>query len=135
MSTSKVTYLRNLRTECSHVKSRKSIQTDAPTDNNGKGENFSPTDLLATSLAACAITIMGIKAEQNNWDLEVEADVEKIMSASPRKVSAINIEFTFNSKHDEKQKQILIACAKTCPVYLSISNETEKNMKFNFMEV
>ena len=132
MGTSKISYLQNLRTECLHYQSSNTIKTDAPIDNNGKGENFSPTDLLATSLAACAITIMGIKAEANNWNLDLSAECEKTMSASPRKVLKVKIVFNFKSHHDEKQQQILINCAKSCPVYLSLSESLEKELVFNF---
>lgn len=96
MMTSIVVYETDLRTTCKHVRSSSSFETDAPVDNNGKGERFSPTDLLATSLATCMITVMGIKARTMGFDLEgMKADVEKIMKADPRRVGGINIFFIF----------------------------------------
>ena len=93
---SKVENLGNLRTELTHYKSGQIIHTDAPTDNNGKGAAFSPTDLAATSLASCMITVMSIKANQLGIDIDgTEAEVEKEMSAKPRKISAIRINILF----------------------------------------
>src|SRR3954466_9424342 len=93
--TSTVTYNGDLRTTCTHLKSGSSFETDAPTDNNGKGERFSPTDLLATSLATCMITVMGIKARSMGFDLDgIKVDVEKKMKADPRRVSGINLIYT-----------------------------------------
>src|SRR5688572_25161266 len=92
--TSTVVYEGELRTTCTHLRSSSSFETDAPVDNNGKGERFSPTDLMATSLATCMITVMGIKARSMGFDLDgVRVDVEKIMAAAPRRVSGINLTF------------------------------------------
>ena len=109
--TSSVVYNGELRTTCTHLRSNNSFETDAPVDNNGKGERFSPTDLMATSLATCMVTVMGIKARQMGFDLDgVKVDVEKIMKADPRRVGGINLFFSFpdNLKNlDEKSRQIL----------------------------
>src|SRR5205809_5661919 len=92
--TSTVVYNGDLRTTLTHLKSGSDFETDAPVDNNGKGERFSPTDLLATSLATCMITVMGIKARAMDFDLDgVEIEVEKIMKSDPRRVSGINLFF------------------------------------------
>src|SRR3954468_7750973 len=92
--TSKVHYTGELRTSCTHLRSGNSFETDAPVDNNGKGERFSPTDLMATSLGTCMITVMGIKARSMGFDLNgVKIEVEKIMKAGPRRVGAINLFF------------------------------------------
>ena len=92
--TSTVEYEGQLRTVCTHLRSNNSFETDAPVDNNGKGERFSPTDLLATSLATCMITVMGIKARSMGFDLNgVKIEVEKIMKAEPRRVGGINLFF------------------------------------------
>lgn len=131
--TSKVTYLGDLRTKSIHVQSGSEIISDAPLDNNGKGEAFSPTDTVANALASCMMTIMGIKAR----DLEVDfvgstAEVTKIMNAEPRRIGAIEIVFEMQGVADEKSKTILERAAMTCPVFLSLSSEIEKNVTFNW---
>ena len=131
--TSKVTYLGDLRTSSIHVQSGSEIISDAPLDNNGKGEAFSPTHTVAKALASCMMTIMGIKAR----DLEVDfvgstAEVTKIMNAEPRRIGAIEIVFQMKSNADEKSKTILERAAMTCPVFLSLSSEIEKKITFNW---
>lgn len=127
--TSTVVYEGALRTTCTHVKSRSSFETDAPTDNNGKGERFSPTDLLATSLATCMITVMGIKARTMDFDLDgVKVDVLKIMKAEPRRVGGIQLTFHIPESLqnlDEKTKQILKHTGNTCPVQHSLHPDIE----------
>lgn len=135
--TSSILYEGNLRTVCTHLKSNNSFQTDAPTDNQGKGERFSPTDLMATSLGACAVTIMGIKARDLNIDLQgTKIDVEKIMKSDPRRVGGINLTFHFPETvmADEKQRLIIERCAHTCPVFYSIHPDIELNIKFNWAD-
>jgi putative redox protein len=118
-----------LRTTCTHLKSGSSFETDAPTDNNGKGERFSPTDLMATSLATCMITVMGIKARSMGFDLDgIKIDVLKIMKSDPRRVGGIELTFHIPeilNKVDEKTKVILKNTGITCPVQLSIHPEIE----------
>ena len=122
--TSTVVYDGELRTTCTHLQSGNSFETDAPVDNNGKGERFSPTDLMATSLATCMITVMGIKARTMGFDLDgVKIEVEKIMKADPRRIGGINLFFHFPNElksTDEKTKQVLKHIGNTCPVQLSI---------------
>jgi len=122
--TSTVLYNGELRTKCTHLRSGNSFETDAPVDNNGKGERFSPTDLMSTSLATCMITVMGIKARTMGFDLTgVNIEVLKIMKADPRRVGAIELTFHIpeNLKDlDEKTKSILKNTGITCPVQLSI---------------
>lgn len=121
--TSSVVYEGELRTICTHINSSSSIETDAPCDNNGRGERFSPTDLLATSLAACMATVMGIKARTMGFDLDnMKVDVEKIMKADPRRVGSIKLKFHMPDglDVDEKTKTILKNTAHTCPVQQSI---------------
>lgn len=127
-------YLGNLRTSSIHLKSGNSIITDAPTDNNGKGEAFSPTDLMATSLAACMLTIMGIAAQTRGFSIEnTEGEVTKIMSTAPRKVSEIIINFNFpKNNFNEKQKELLRHAANSCPVALSLHPDLKKTVTFNF---
>jgi putative redox protein len=127
--TSIVVYEGELRTNCTHLRSQSGLETDAPVDNNGKGERFSPTDLLATSLASCMITVMGIKARALGFDLEgVKIEVEKLMKAEPRRVSGINLTFHIPetlASLNEKQKQILKHTGDTCPVMKSIHPDIE----------
>ncbi len=127
--TSSVVYTGNLRTTCTHLRSHSSFETDAPIDNNGKGERFSPTDLMATSLATCMITVMGIKARTMGFDLnDVKIDVLKIMKADPRRVGGIELSFHIPEALkdiDEKTKAILKNTGETCPVMKSIHPDIE----------
>jgi len=130
--TSSVEYNGDLRTTCTHLKSGNDFETDAPLDNNGKGERFSPTDLLATSLGTCMLTVMGIKARTMGFDLnDMKIDVLKIMKSDPRRVGGINLTFhipeTLTSL-EEKTKAILINTAETCPVIKSIHPDIEVNI-------
>ena len=130
--TSTVVYEGALRTTCTHLQSGNHFETDAPVDNNGKGERFSPTDLMATSLATCMLTVMGIKARTMGFDLDnVQVEVEKKMKADPRRVGGINLFFRFpESLHnaDDKTKQILKNTGITCPVQQSIHPDIEVNI-------
>lgn len=133
--TSTVEYQGNLRTSCVHLQSQSLIYTDAPVDNHGKGEQFSPTDLLATSLAACMLTVMGIKAQQMNLSLEgMKIDVNKIMSATPRRVGAIELT-VFVPAHlkelDEHNKQVLKKTGENCPVFKSLHPEINIAINWN----
>lgn len=134
METIQTTYLGNLRTEATHIQSGNKLITDAPSDNNGKGEAFSPTDLLATSLGSCIFTIMGIKAEQHNFSIEgAKAKSWKIMNINPRRVGEIKIEFDFSMcQLSDKQKKLLQNVVKTCPVSLSVHSEIKQNISFKF---
>jgi putative redox protein len=127
--TSTVVYTGGLRTTCTHLKSGSSFETDAPTDNNGKGDRFSPTDLLATSLGTCMITVMGIKARTMGFDLDgVKIEVLKIMKADPRRVSGIELIFHIPDALkdiDEKTRTILRHTGDTCPVMKSIHPDIE----------
>lgn len=127
--TSSVIYTGDLRTTCTHLKSGNHFETDAPVDNNGKGERFSPTDLMATSLATCMITVMGIKARTMGFDLnDVKIEVLKIMKADPRRVSGIELTFYIPDtlkNIDEKTKTILKHTGDTCPVMQSIHPDIE----------
>ncbi|MDF1673407.1 MAG: OsmC family protein [Vicingaceae bacterium] len=133
MKTSKITYQGNLRTEATHIKSGNKIITDAPTDNEGKGEAFSPTDLVATALGSCMLTIIGIKAQDNGMNTEgISVDITKIMRSNPRKIDEIIIEFNFGYKnYTEKEKSIIKNAAKTCPVALSIDSSIKQSLVFN----
>ena len=131
--TSKVTYLGDLRTKSIHVQSGSELISDAPLDNNGKGEAFSPTDTVANALASCMMTIMGIKARDLNVDfVNSTAEVTKIMNAEPRRIGAIEIVFDMKGVESEKNRTILERAAMTCPVFLSLSSEIEKRVTFNW---
>jgi putative redox protein len=134
--TSTVVYNGDLRTTCTHLKSGSFFETDAPTDNNGKGERFSPTDTLATSLGTCMITVMGIKARTMGFDLEgIKIEVLKIMKADPRRVGGIELTFHIPDSLvniDEKTKEILKNTGINCPVMKSIHPDIE--VKVNWGE-
>jgi uncharacterized OsmC-like protein len=127
--TSTVEYNGALRTTCTHLQSGSSFETDAPVDNNGLGQRFSPTDLLATSLAACMVTVMGIKARSMGFDLDgLKTEVLKIMKSEPRRVGGIEVVFHIPDhlkEVDEKTKTILKNTGETCPVIKSIHPEIE----------
>lgn len=134
MATVKTTYKGNLRTEATHLQSGTTITTDAPTDNNGRGEAFSPTDLVAAALGSCAMTIMGIVANRENIDLEgTDFSVTKIMASEPRRISEIQIEFNFPELTiDDRQRKLLESAALTCPVAKSLKDELVQSIKFNW---
>ena len=133
MSTSKVVYKGELRTESTHLQSGSLIVTDAPKDNHGKGEAFSPTDMVANSLATCMLSIMGIKANAMNVNIEgSNADVTKVMQAEPRKISEIIVELDMQGVYDEKSRIILERAAMTCPVFLSLHPDIKKTVSFNW---
>ncbi len=135
MHTSEVLYKGQLRTVLTHMKSGQQVITDAPVDNNGKGEAFSPTDLLATSLATCMITVMGIKARALNINMDgTKAEVLKVMAESPRRVSEIyvNIFFPENNKYTQKEKDSLEHTAMHCPVAKSLHPDIKQKTRFHY---
>ena len=131
--TSKVNYLGDLRTSAIHIASDKNIVTDAPIDNQGKGEAFSPTDIVATALASCLLTIMGIKARDLNIDIsKTTAEVAKIMASNPRRISEIQITLNFTKSYDQRIKKILEKAALACPVSNSLHPDLKQNILFNW---
>ena len=127
-------YLGELRTHSTHLKSSDTIITDAPVDNNGKGNAFSPTDLVASALCSCMTTVMGICAEKNNFELPGSiAHVTKIMESHPRRISKIIIEINFDKNNlSDQQTEKLVAVAKGCPVAQSLCSDLIQEVKFNF---
>src|SRR3954468_18816311 len=128
-------YLGELRTEAEHLKSGKKVITDAPPDNNGKGEAFSPTDLVCSALASCMITIMGIVAEREKLDIKgLSVDIIKVMNAAPRKIAEIKLDFKMPASVvlSDKQKEVLKRAAHTCPVALSLDPAIKQTISFNF---
>ncbi|SFE12217.1 Uncharacterized OsmC-related protein [Chitinophaga sp. CF118] len=135
MLTSSILYNGQLRTTATHLQSGTVIQTDAPIDNNGKGESFSPTDLVATALGSCMLTIMGINANKNGWNIEsTKVSIEKIMGTEPRRIIEVRVVFDFPGEHGlgEKERTILERAALTCPVAKSLHPDLVQNVKFNW---
>ena len=134
MKISEITYIGGLRAEAKHLKSGNRIITDAPVDNNGKGEAFSPTDLMSSSLGSCMLTIMGIVASRHNLDIKgARAEISKMMAADPRRVSEVVVEFAMPpNDFSEKDKQLLERAARTCPVALSLHPDLKQTIIFNY---
>ena len=122
METVRTKYLGGLRTEAEHIASGTKIVTDAPVDNHGKGEFFSPTDLLAASYGCCALTIMGIAAQSHNFDIDgAEVKTTKVMGTDPRRVVELVVEYTFpHNRYSEKERKIIELSVKQCPVANSL---------------
>ncbi len=127
-------YLGGLRTEVTHLKSGNKVITDAPPDNNGRGEAFSPSDLTCASLSSCMMTLMGIVAEREGIDLKgLRSEIVKIMNPAPRKIAEVRISFTLeNLVASDLQKEKLKRAALTCPVALSVSENIIQQIDFNF---
>jgi uncharacterized OsmC-like protein len=134
METVRTTYLGNLRTEAVHLQSGTKIITDAPSDNQGKGEAFSPTDLFAASYASCALTIIGIAAQAHGFDINgTVVKTKKVMGESPRRIIELIAEFTFPHNHyNEKERKIIEGAIKGCPVANSLPAELKITRTLNF---
>ncbi|RDI06967.1 OsmC family protein [Flavobacterium sp. AG291] len=131
--TSKVTYLGDLRTSSIHIQSGAEILSDAPKDNHGKGEAFSPTDTVANALASCMFSIMGIKARDMEINLEGStAEVTKTMAAEPRRIAGIKVVFYMKSNADEKAQKLLERVALHCPVHHSLHPDIIQEVVFNW---
>lgn len=127
-------YLGDLRTEDTHQRSGNKIITDAPTDNNGKGEAFSPTDLVCAALSSCMMTLMGMVAQREGIDMKnMSSEITKIMTSNPRKIAEIQIVFSHpDLGATDTQKQKLMHAARTCPVALSLSESVKQTVEFKF---
>ncbi|TDO21713.1 OsmC family protein [Pedobacter duraquae] len=135
MATSKITYNGGLRTTSIHERSGNQIITDAPVDNKGKGEAFSPTDLLATSLGNCMLTIVGIAAGEHGFNIDgTTCEITKIMAVDgPRRVAEIVVDFHFpDNGYTDKTKAIIERSARTCPVALSLHPDIKQTVSFNY---
>ncbi len=134
MATIQTIYLGDLRTENTHVQSGNKVITDAPLDNRGKGEFFSPTDLLATALGSCILTIMGIKARDHGIDLEgTRVEVTKIMASDPRRVNEVVMDFYFPSrKYEAEQRMLIESMAGVSPVPLSLHPDLKQTVNFHW---
>ena len=130
---SKIEYKGELRTEAVHLESGKKIITDAPIDNQGNGEAFSPTDLVATALGSCMMTIMGIVAKREGIKLDgTIAEVEKVMATNPRRICEIKVIIKFNEKLNRDERDKLERAAKTCPVSNSLSENLKETIEFMY---
>ena len=136
METAKVVYLGEIRTQATHLRSGSKIITDAPVDNHGKGEAFSPTDLLATSLGTCMVTIMGISAETHGFNIDgTVIHVTKIMKENPRRVGEVIVDFDFRkTDYSEKERKLIWHAARTCPVMLSLHPDLVRTIRMNIAE-
>lgn len=135
MTKMRTIYLGNLRTEMEHIQSGNKIITDAPLDNNGKGEFFSPTDIFSASLASCMLTIMGMSANSYGFSLEgTTIEIEKVMASNPRRVAEIKVEFHFpkGNNYSDKEKRLIESAARTCPVANSLHPDIIKTIVFNY---
>lgn len=133
MKTAEIYYLENLRTRAIHLQSDNDIITDAPLDNNGKGEAFSPTDLLATSLGCCMLTVMGIVAQRHDINMkDCKVGIVKIMESNPRRVSEIKVEFEMPKNLTDKEKELLENTGRNCPVAKSLHPDIKQNIVFNY---
>lgn len=134
METSRIIYLGDLRTEAEHVRSGNKLTTDAPIDNKGKGEFFSPTDLLATSLASCMVTIMGQSAQAHGFNIDgTKISVQKIMGTNPRRVVEIVVDLHFpHSNYTAKEKKFIELAAKECPVAQSLHSDLKQTINFHY---
>jgi uncharacterized OsmC-like protein len=134
MATIETVYEGNLRTRAKHLGSGSEIITDAPIDNQGKGEAFSPTDLLSAALGSCMLTIMGIAANTHHIDMDqTRIRITKIMGSNPRRVAEVQIEFDMPAKgYSDKEKTILEHAARTCPVALSVHPDLIQTITFNW---
>ena len=134
MNTFEIKYEGDLRTTATHLDSGSVISTDAPKDNYGLGETFSPTDMVCSALASCILTIMAIAMEKNDIDIKgTKAIVSKTMGNNPRRITKIEIDLTFPKEYDSKTKKILVRAAKNCPVHYALSEKVEKKISFTFL--
>ena len=134
MKISGVFYQNNLRTKAIHIASGNEIITDAPIDNNGKGAAFSPTDLVATALASCMLTIMGIIAQNHEIDIAgAKAIIQKFMGSNPRRIKEIAIEIHLNRMITSKNRKLLEKAALVCPVSNSLGQDVIQNIRFNYV--
>jgi len=134
MNTLEIKYQGDLRTTATHLDSGSEISTDAPKDNHGLGETFSPTDMVCSALASCILTIMAIAVEKNDVDIKnTKAIVKKTMGNNPRRIVKIEINLTFPKEYDSKTRTILEKAANNCPVHHSLSEKVEKDISFTYI--
>jgi putative redox protein len=136
MNTYEIEYNGNLRTKAKHMASGEVIYTDAPKDNHGLGETFSPTDMVCSALASCMLTIMAIAVEKNGVNIiGTKVIVKKTMTSNPRMIAQIDTAIYFPKNYDEKTKLILERSAFNCPVHKSLSDKMIKNISFSYNQL
>ena len=133
-NTATARYAGHLRTEATHTASGNVIQTDAPVDNHGRGEAFSPTDLVSTALGSCMMTVIGIVAERHSWDLvgSTFAVLKHMSAEAPRRIAQIDVTFTLPATLAPQERTLLERAAHTCPVSLSLHPEVRQNIIFEY---
>jgi putative redox protein len=136
METAITIYKGDLRTEATHILSGTTITTDAPPDNQGKGEFFSPTDLVATALGSCMLTLIGIASRTHGFSIDgTQIGVTKVMASNPRRIGEIHIEFHFPEiRYTDKEKKIIERAALTCPVELSLHPDIKRDIRFHYQD-
>ena len=133
MATIETVYLGDMRTQATHLQSGATITTDAPTDNNGKGEAFSPTDMVAAALGSCMLTIMDMAARRHDIDLRgTRLEIQKVMAAEPRRIAEIKIDFYIPGDYPQKDKLILERAAETCPVHKSLHPDLRQTITYHY---
>ena len=133
--TSKIIYQGALRTQATHLGSGNEMITDAPLDNNGRGEAFSPTDLVATALGSCMLTMMGIKARSMDFDLEdASVSITKVMAAAPRRIAEVKVHLRLKQNCDERTRELLETIALNCPVAKSLSSDLKQTVSFEWVK-
>ncbi|GHU98123.1 redox protein [Bacteroidia bacterium] len=133
MATITSIYKGDLRTEMTHDQSGTTILADAPVDNHGKGQAFSPTDLVAAALGGCMLTIMGIAANRHGFDITgTRVETSKVMTSDPRRIGEIAIDFHFPHDYDDKTRRIIELAARGCPVARSLSPEVLQTLRFHY---
>ncbi len=135
MATLKTVYKGNLRSEITHLQSSSVVVTDAPTDNNGKGESISPTDMVAGALGSCILTIIGMASEAHGFDIVgTEVETTKVMSASPRRIGEIHLTINFPRNYEDKHKRLIEASVRSCPVEQSLHPDIKRVITYNYKE-
>jgi len=133
MATAHIKYSNGLRTTAVHVRSQQEIITDAPVDNHGRGEAFSPTDLVCSALASCMMTVIGIMAQTHQIDVEgMEAEVTKIMGTEPRRIVGIDLVLSFPRNYKEHDRVLIERTARTCPVAMSLHPDLKQEVQFKY---
>lgn len=133
MATIETIYLGDLRSEVEHVQSGTRIITDAPTDNQGKGEAFSPTDLVAVALSSCMLTLMDLAARKRDIDLRgTSVKTTKVMASEPRRIAEIVMDFYIPNDLSDKEKKVLERAANTCPVAKSLHPDLIQTVRFHY---
>lgn len=135
MATIETVYLGNLRTEITHVHSGNKVTTDAPLDNNGKGEYISPTDMLAASLGSCMLTIMGMAARTHGFSIDgTKVSITKVMGTEPRRVTELVVDFYFPGDYSDKVKRIIENAGKTCPAEHSLHPDIKRVVTYHYKQ-